>query len=462
MSWKGYHSAFFIGIGGIGMSAIARYFNTVGVKVCGYDKTPTPLTSQLQNEGIEVHFSDDISLIPKAFNTLSNNNIVVYTPAIPASHAQLNHLRDLGYQLFKRSEVLGIITEGCFTIAVAGTHGKTTTSTLLAHLLKEQNRTFTAFLGGISTNYNSNYIQHDGSGEPVMLVEADEYDRSFLRLFPSIAVVTSADADHLDIYGDKDHLSTGFKLFIKNIKENGSLVIHEGLDLTDEQTTCNILEYGINRGQFFASNITINDGFFVYDLYAENSLLKKLLLGVPGFYNIENAVAATAVMNLLGYHPETLRKSLASFSGVKRRFEFVLKQDNIVLIDDYAHHPKEIEAFLTSLKELYASRKVTVIFQPHLYSRTRDFALGFSESLSIADRVLLLDIYPARELPIEGVQSSMLLDDITCSEKQVCSKSYVLNEFTPAEGEVVAIVGAGDIDQLVQPLKEKWKHERVA
>lgn len=444
------------------MSAIARFMQTQGVAVFGYDKSETNLTDELMLEGMDIHFEDSIDLIPKRFQEFSERNIVIYTPAIPNDHKQLNYLREKGYKLFKRSEILGMISKDHFTVAVAGTHGKTTTTAIIAHLLKTLNKNFTAFLGGISTNYGSNFIRNSGEGDHIILVEADEYDRSFLRLFPNIAVITSADADHLDIYEDKENLLFGFKEFIQNIQVDGYLIINDKLDDLKGTSQVNQLTYGINRGQFFASDFTIEDGFFIFDLYAENSIFRSLRLGVPGFYNTENAVASMVVAYKLGITFPELFNSLQSFSGVKRRFEFIIRTKRLVFVDDYAHHPQEIESFLTSLKELYKERHLTVIFQPHLYSRTRDFASEFGRSLSVADRLILLPIYPAREEPIPGVNSALIISAVTHSNCEFWSKEKVLTELDATQLEVVATIGAGDIDKLVQPLKEKWRHEEVA
>ena len=444
------------------MSAIARYFRTLGMEVSGYDRTPTQLTSKLQKEGIQVFYDESIDCLPEEFNRLNENNLVVYTPAIPTNHKQLNYLKDLGYTLFKRSEILGMISKDTFTIAVAGTHGKTTTTAIIAHILKENNKNFTAFLGGISTNYETNFIRHEGDGEQLILVEADEYDRSFLRLFPNIAVITSVDADHLDIYGQKDELLKGFKDFVRNIDKEGQLILNNRLDELKNGTEIDILTYGLNQGQFFASDIIINDGFFIFDLYAENSSFRSLTLGVPGFYNIENALAALAVSAHLGVSPEKAEHSLRSFAGVKRRFEFIIRSNKLVFIDDYAHHPAEIESFLISVRELFRNSQITAIFQPHLFSRTRDFADDFGKSLSLADRVILMEIYPAREEPIEGVNSAMLLEKVSCQNKELWSAGKILSDLRAEDLEVVVTIGAGDIDKIVQPLKEKWSHGEVA
>ena len=381
--------------------------------------------------------------------------LVVFTPAIPKNHLEHAYLKEQGFTILKRSEVLGLLTKSYKTVAVAGTHGKTTTSSLIAHILKHAGINMVGFLGGITTNYSSNLVIHgEVNAKTIVVVEADEFDRSFLRLFPEIAVVTSADADHLDIYGDHASMLTSFKDFIKQITKGGNLIIHEsvssltnGIEITKET-------YGMSQGQFFAGNITATGGFFEFDLHGFGKKIEKIQLGVPGFHNMENAIAATLVAMKLGVTEKTIREALASFKGVKRRFEFIIKKDDLVYIDDYAHHPTEIEAFLNSLKSMYKGKKLTVIFQPHLFTRTRDFAEGFSRSLSIADEVLLMDIYPAREEAIPGVTSDMLFKDITSSVKIRCNKKDLLQKLEGLDVEIVATVGAGDIDTFVKPIEE--------
>jgi len=451
---KQYDSIYFLGIGGIGMSAIARWFKHKGLRVAGYDRTPTPLTHELMEEGMEIHFEDKIEFIPGYIS--KEKTLVIFTPAIPKHHKEHNYLKENGFTILKRSEVLGLLTKNYKTIAVAGTHGKTTTSSLIAHILKSAGVNMVGFLGGITSNYDSNLVMHgEVNDDTVVVVEADEFDRSFLRLFPHTAVVTSADADHLDIYGDHASMIISFKDFIRQINAKGNLIIHESIaHLAEGANHVEVETYGMNRGQFFASNIVTKGGFFEFDLKGFAHSIDKIELGVPGFHNMENAIAATIVARHLEISDEKIRAALASFKGVKRRFEFIIKKDNLVYIDDYAHHPTEIEAFLTSLKSMYKGRKLTVIFQPHLYTRTRDFADGFSKSLSIADEVLLMDIYPAREEPIEGVSSDMLFKNITSPVKIRCGKADVLQKLEDLEVEVLATVGAGDIDTFVKPIRE--------
>ncbi len=456
MNLTQYHSVYFIGIGGIGMSALARWFNQNGFAVSGYDRTPTALTDQLITEGIDIHFVDDLDSIPEKIRIDKEKVLVVITPAIPKSHKGLNFFTSSNYKLHKRSEVLGMISANFYLVAVAGTHGKTTTSSMVAHLLKHSGRDITAFLGGIATNYNSNFIASKVEGKTaIAVVEADEFDRSFLTLHPDVAIVTSADADHLDIYGDKKHLENSFKDFINQIKQDGKLFINEKIakDLVTDNYKQSVHTYGLSRGQFFASNITMNNGFFEFNYNDKQHNIEKLELGVPGFHNVENATAAIAVALELGLSVEEIRNGIKSYRGVKRRFEYILKEEHIVLVDDYAHHPVEIESFLKSLKALYPNRKVTAIFQPHLFSRTRDFVDGFAESLSLADEVILLDIYPAREEPMEGVTSQLVFDKIETA-KVLTSKEELLEKMTAMDFEIVATIGAGDIDKLVAPIKK--------
>ena len=457
MKLTNYHSVYFIGIGGIGMSALARWFKRNGFEVSGYDRTETELTAELQKEGINIHFTDDVDQIPKSVKSDKEGSLIIVTPAIPARHTELKYFNRNEYTLHKRSQVLGMIAAEFYQVAVAGTHGKTTTSSMIAHVLKHAGKDLTAFLGGITTNYQSNFIANESQdGKAICVVEADEFDRSFLTLNPDVAVVTSADADHLDIYGDKSHLEDSFKAFIQKLKADGKLFINDKIadELIDENFDRSYATYGLNRGQFFASSITMNNGFFKFNYCDEQYSIDNLKLGVPGFHNVENATVAIAVALHLGLTPDEVRAGIESYAGVKRRFEYLLKTDKIIFVDDYAHHPTEIESFLNSLKALFPDKKVTAIFQPHLYSRTRDFAEGFSSSLDIADQVILLDIYPAREEPIEGVTSQIILDGMKCEDKVLISKDDLLKHLEQGDYEVVATIGAGDIDKLVHPVKE--------
>ena len=453
MKFNDYDSIYFLGIGGIGMSALARWFRRKGLRVAGYDRTPTPLTHELIEEGMELHFDDKVEFIPGYLS--KEKTLVIYTPAIPKDHAEHAYLKDQGFTILKRSEVLGLISKDYKTIAVAGTHGKTTTSSLIAHILKSAGKDMVAFLGGIATNYDSNLVMHgEVKNDTIVVAEADEFDRSFLRLFPDIAVVTSADPDHLDIYGDHASMLLSFKEFIRQIDEKGMLVIHQSVESLATTYPVNKKTYSINQGQFFAGNLTTEGGFFKFDLLGFDKKIESITLGVPGFHNVENAIAASVVAKEVGVDDHTIKQALASFKGVKRRFEFVFRNKECVFIDDYAHHPAEIEAFLRSLKAIYKGKKITVVFQPHLYTRTRDFAEGFAKSLSIADEVVMMDIYPARELPIAGVTSDLIFKDLTSPSKIRSSKKDLMSKLDTIKVEVLATVGAGDIDTFVKPIKD--------
>jgi len=437
---------YLIGIGGIGMSGLARYFKNRGCVVCGYDKTITPLTSAMRNEGISVVYQDEEDNLKISFLENDPETLIIYTPAIPKDSKILNYFRSGGFSLKKRSEVLGIISKGMYTIAVAGTHGKTTTSSIIAHILKDSGYDCSAFLGGIATNYDSNVLFGENN---TMVVEADEFDRSFLTLYPDVAIVTSMDADHLDIYGDRSHLVESFRQFVSQIKEGGRLIFKKGLDLSGGKTySANVL------ADIQAVNVKVKDGSFYFDFKNENIVIENVQLGLPGLHNIENAVAAIEVALHLGIDPEKIKVALAGFLGVKRRFEYILKEPKHIYIDDYAHHPEELRACIQAVKTLYPDKKLTTIFQPHLYTRTRDFAEGFSEVLSMTDDLIMLDIYPARELPIEGVSSAMILDKVSIEAKQILSKEQSLDYIKKQKPELLLTVGAGDIDTLILPLKE--------
>ena len=437
---------YLIGIGGIGMSGLARYFKKRGCVVCGYDKTCTPLTAALRNEGIPVVFHDEIGNIPLSFQETDANTLIIYTPAIPKDSLLLNFFRSGGFALKKRSEVLGIISKGMFTIAVAGTHGKTTTSSMIAHVLKDSGYDCSAFLGGIATNYESNVLFGDNN---TMVVEADEFDRSFLTLHPDIAIVTSMDADHLDIYGDKSHLIESFKQFTSQLKPRGKLLYRKGLDLSNGHTYAASAVADIQ-----AVNVRVENGSFHFDFKNEQLIIENIKMGLPGLHNIENAVAAVEVALQLGIHPDKIRTALGNFKGVKRRFEYIVKSEGHVYIDDYAHHPEELRACIQAVKTLYPNKKLTTVFQPHLFTRTRDFAEGFAEVLGMTDELIMLDIYPARELPIPGVNSEMILDRINLSKKRILSKHDVIDFVRDERPELLLTVGAGDIDTLIEPLKQ--------
>jgi UDP-N-acetylmuramate--alanine ligase len=436
---------YLIGIGGIGMSGLARYFCHLGCIVCGYDKTPTDLTDELHNEGIQIVFEDNSELIPKSFRDLDESTLLIYTPAIPKDSEILDFFQRKGFALWKRSQVLGLISKGKFTIGVAGTHGKTTTSCMVAHILKDSGKDCSAFLGGIASNYQSNVLFGNND---IVVVEADEYDRSFLTLHPDIAIVTSMDADHLDIYGDHAQLTESFKLYASQIKPGGQLIHRKGLSL-DNGFTYSITE----DADAVAKNIRVEDGNFYFDFLTANVSITNIQLGIAGLHNIENAVAAIKAAMLVGVSPEAIKAALESFRGVKRRFEYIVKTPQHIYIDDYAHHPEELRAAISSVKRLYPHKKLTTIFQPHLYTRTRDFVDGFAEVLDMSDELLLLDIYPARELPIEGVTSAIILDRMHLQNKQIIGKQEAIDKIRAERPELLLTVGAGDIDNLVQPLK---------
>lgn len=460
------HNVYFLGIGGIGMSALARWFIQQGQRVAGYDRTPTELTKRLVAEGMAVHFEDTTENIPSWVQEEKDRTLVIYTPAIPKDHQEYNYLKAKGYDIKKRAEVLGIITQAYFTIAVAGTHGKTTTSSMIAHILKASGKACSAFLGGIATNYESNLIWHTGEGKAVVVVEADEFDRSFLWLKPNIAVVTATDADHLDIYGEHNALIHSFREFVQKVNPEGQifLSLRAAEDLAEAAAQqASTSTYSAEAGtDCQAKNIRIEDSRFVFDYVNSGYTIKGLFMQMPGFHNVENAVAAISVALALGLKEDEVREALSSYRGVKRRFEYIINEsDKPVFIDDYAHHPEEISAFLKSVRALYPEKKITAIFQPHLFSRTRDFAEGFGVALNLADEVLLADIYPARELPIPGVSSELVFSHISNSQKRLINMEQLPELIRQGTFEVLVTVGAGDIDKQVpiikQILKEKYE-----
>ncbi len=445
---------YLIGIGGIGMSALARYYKHAGAEVAGYDRTSTTRTTELEKEGITIHYEDNLSLIPDIFKQNNRKILVIYTPAVPGDHSELQFFRQNNYQVIKRSEALGHLAAAKDTLAVAGTHGKTTTTTLLAHLLTQAAGGCTAFLGGISKNYNTNLLL---ARTPALVAEADEFDRSFLQLYPKIAVVTAADPDHLDIYGTAEAVKQAFVDFISQIKPNGTLIIKAGVDLPFELAAGQkVYRYSFDKPcDFYASDLQLqNNGLMRFNLHLPGGLLNDCTLGIPGWVNIENAVAATAAAWAYGADMDGIKKALASFVGVQRRFDVQVNQPDCTYIDDYAHHPEELRAAITSLRETYPGRRITGIFQPHLYTRTRDFAAGFAESLSLLDKLILLDIYPARELPIAGVDSKMIFDQVTITNKYLCTKPELISLLENEPVDVLVTFGAGDIDRLVAPIKE--------
>lgn len=445
------HIIYFLGIGGIGMSALARYFLVKGYQVHGYDRTVTALTANLENEGMIIHYHEDISLIP------ADTGLVIYTPAIPAVNTELQYLQKSGVRMMKRAEVLGMLSSEYQTIACAGTHGKTTTSSMVSYLMEQSHVGCQAFLGGISRNFGSNLMISQTS--QYMVVEADEYDRSFLHLHPFIAIITSIDSDHLDIYNDLASVHEAFSSFTGNIISAGCLIIKKGLELPLlTPPDCKVYRYAVDdKADFYASNLILEDHLYHFDFHYPNGKIDNLVLGIPGLYNVENAVAALAAAILAGVTPEELSLGLATFKGVKRRFDIRLNENGLVYIDDYAHHPEEINACIRSARDMFPNKKLTGIFQPHLFSRTRDFAAEFADSLSMLDEVLLLPIYPARELPIPGVDSQMLLSLMNHDNKHLVEKADIPNYFIGKTTEVLITMGAGDIDTLVEPIENFFR-----
>ena len=437
------HNVFFIGIGGIGMSALARYFKTIGKNVSGYDKTPSMLTDELITSGIDIHFEDRIDLIPKDYYT--ENTLVIITPAVPVTHSQWNFFLEREYQVKKRAEVLGIITKDTFCFAVAGTHGKTTTSSILGHILFESGADVTAFVGGIVENYNSNLI---GTGKTVTVVEADEFDRSFLHLHPNIACVTSMDADHLDIYGTSEQIEASFVEFANKVEDKSQLFITNELPI--EGVTCAVNEEAVYK----AFNVRVGNGSYVFDVQTPTETIKDIAFGLPGRHNLMNALMALAMAKTFGTSSDAIAKALASFKGIRRRFSYQIKTSSMVYIDDYAHHPTEINAVHQAVRELYPGQKVLAIFQPHLFSRTKDFADDFAKSLSQFDEVVLLDIYPARELPMEGVTSQWLMNKMTNEDKKLVSKEDLIPTILASDAQIVVTIGAGDLGEMVPSIKK--------
>lgn len=450
-------AVYFIGIGGIGMSNLARYFMSKGKKVAGYDRTETPLTKELVKEGAEIHYSDRVSLIPEYCKD-KDTTLVVYTPAVPSENEEVIYFHQQNFTIQKRAQVLGTITKSSKALCCAGTHGKTTTSSMLAHILKQSHLDCNAFLGGILKNYSSNLMLSDKSEFTV--IEADEYDRSFHWLHPYMALITSVDPDHLDIYGTEEEYLKSFEKFTTLIQQGGALVMKHNIKLSPKVGEgVKVYTYSEDKGDFHAKNIKIGNGEIRFDFVTPKEVIDNIQLGVPVRINIENSIGAMALAWLNGATPDELRHAMLTFQGAKRRFDFILKTDKIVMIDDYAHHPQELAASITSVKELYPDRKVTGVFQPHLYSRTKDFADEFAKSLSLLDELILLDIYPAREKPIEGVTSKIIFDKVTCL-KTLCNKQELLPLLENKNDiEVLLTVGAGDIDQLLEAIKEVLKEK---
>jgi len=447
-----YKFIYFIGIGGIGMSNLARYFMLQGKSVAGYDRMETPLTQALVAEGAQVHYEDYVRLVPAEFLD-KEKTLVVYTPAVPASHSELQYFRQNGFTVMKRAQLLGEVTKTSDAVCVAGTHGKTTVSSMTAHLLRQSGVDCNAFLGGILKNYGTNLLLSDKSR--ITVAEADEYDRSFHWLQPWIAVITSADPDHLDIYGTPEAYRESFEHFTSLIRKNGYLILKEGVSLTPRtDATVKTFTYSESEGDFHAENIRIGNGEIIFDFVSSDSRITDIQLGVPVKVNIENAVAAITAAVLSGVKPDEIRAAMKTFGGAKRRFDFLLKTPGTVFIDDYAHHPQELTASIRSIRQLYPDRKVTGIFQPHLYTRTRDFADDFARSLSLLDDVILLDIYPAREEPIPGITSEVIFEKITSKEKMLLKKTGLLDFLKGKQLDVLVTLGAGDIEHLLPAIKQ--------
>ena len=440
------------------MSALARWFNQQGKFIAGYDRTQTSLTHQLQEEGISITYDDSDDSIPETFKESPKASLIIYTPAIPPENQILKFFKKKKYRLKKRSEVLGQITKSNLTVAVAGTHGKTTTSSLIAHILNEANMNMAAFLGGIIQNYDSNLIVNKKSGQKLnIVVEADEYDRSFLTLNPDIAIITALDPDHLDIYGSFPEMEKGYMEFVSKIKNKGTLIINKGLYerlMPEDRKDIKVMEYGLSHIPIRSENIRLEKDLVRFCYQSPGTVIENIPFSLPGFHNIENAIAAITACLFLGVDGSTIKSAISNFRGIKRRFEFILYGDDLVFIDDYAHHPEELKALLSSLRAMFEGRKITAIFQPHLFTRTRDFAKEFAEVLDLADEVILLDIYPAREKPIQGVTSGLIKERMALQEKVICKKEDIIEEIDKRDLEVLVTIGAGDIDQIVEPLKK--------
>lgn len=447
MNLKDIKKVYLLGIGGIGMSALARYFKSLGAEVSGYDKTPTHLTDELVSEGMNITFDDNLDTLPK------DADLVIYTPAIPKDHKGFNFYKDNNYELHKRSEVLGIISADKFTIAVAGSHGKTTVSSMIAHILTQSGFGCSAFLGGIAANYNSNFIQGQND---VVVVEADEFDKSFHRLAPDMAVITAVDTDHLDIYGSKEAIDEAFVEFTNKISEEGFLVIKSGQSIEENLPILDKAFYSLTdeSADVYCSKYWVLDGGYLFNLMYYGKEIKGFRLNIGGFHNIENAIAAITIAKELKIEDALIKEALASFKGIRRRFENLLNTDKVTFIDDYAHHPEEIRVFLESVRELYPRKKITAVFQPHLFTRTRDLATDFAKQLSIADEVILLDIYPAREQPIEGVTADLIFSQITSDKKTLITKGELVDTIKAKDNvEVLVTIGAGDIDKYLNDIK---------
>ena len=443
---------YFLGIGGIGMSALARWLVMEGKDVAGYDKTETTLTRQLQKEGIAINYTDELSFIPEIYQ--EDDVLIVYTPAVPVTSLQYQYFLAKGNKMIKRAELLGAIAQNYFTVAVSGTHGKTTTSSMVAHILKHAGQNVAAFLGGITQNYGTNVLFPDfDKGNIVFVVEADEFDRSFLHLNPDVVIVNATDPDHLDIYGTEAAFKQAFVDFVSKIRKGGTLISKLGSDFEKQPRLKTQVTFGASGADYYVESSEVNKAGSI-DVVVKGTGEKSFTLDMPGLHNQNNALAAFLACEAVGLSEEEIKAGIASFKGVKRRFEYHVRSPKMVYIDDYAHHPEEVSNFIKGVKSVYPSRKLTVVFQPHLFSRTKDFMDGFAEALSLSDEVLLLEIYPARELPIEGVTSAVLLDKLTCSYKKLLSKEDLVDLLITHHVEVLATVGAGDVDQLILPLKK--------
>jgi len=454
-----YKLYYFLGAGGIGMSALVRYFNHYGKYTVGYDKTETELTKQLEKEGTLLHFNENVEFVKELLQKYKKEDVlIIYTPAVPKEHAEFIYLKAQGYRMEKRAWVLGEITKQFKTIAVAGTHGKTTTTTLVTHILKTAGINCFAFLGGISQNYKTNLLLGNADdANTYVVVEADEYDRSFLTLYPFIGLITSVDADHLDIYGDKESMNATYTQFAFQVQENGTLIVKKNVD-NDLSLKNKRLVYSLNLNtEYSADSINIIEGNFTYNINSPIENIQNVAIGLPGLHNVENSIAAVTIAQQLGIKGNVINEALRSFKGVKRRFDYRVKSKSVIYIDDYAHHPEELKAAITAARQLYPGKKITGVFQPHLYSRTRDFADGFVESLNLLDVCVLLEIYPAREKPIQGITSQMLLDKVSCSKKFLLNKEDILEFLKIHTPEVIMTLGAGDIDTLVNPIETLLK-----
>ncbi|MBR5724995.1 MAG: UDP-N-acetylmuramate--L-alanine ligase [Bacteroidales bacterium] len=449
-----YKNVYFIGIGGIGMSAIARYYKFKGCNVAGYDRTPSELTHALEAEGIAVHYEDDPGCIPASVT----DTLVVYTPAVPDDFGELSFAREKGYRVIKRSKMLGEITAGQRCLAVAGTHGKTTTSTLVAHILTESGYGCSAFLGGISKNYGTNLLVSHGQ---TVVVEADEFDRSFHQLHPSIAAITAMDADHLDIYGDLAHVQEAFRIFASQVSE--TIILKYGLPIRPEDVSAKIFSYHFNepRADFHSSNLRLDaTGHYTYDLVYPGGVLSDIRVGALGWVNVENSIAAAAICLCCGLDAQKVRRAIGSFEGVRRRLDVHLNTPTLTYLDDYAHHPAELESAISSIRQVFPGRRITGVFQPHLYTRTRDFAPGFASALSALDKLILLDIYPAREEPIPGVTSEIIFRDVTAPEKVLLRRSELMDYLKKEPLDVLVTLGAGDVDRFIVPITDMLKERR--